>query len=217
MIRIHKEGRTIVFLAIIILLGINILAALFLNIIIFYTISFGSFVIMVLILRFFRIPVRRFVKDESLIIAPADGKVVAIERTFLDEFLQEERMQVSIFMSVHNVHANYYPINGKVVYYKYHPGKYLLARHPKSSTLNERSSVGIANEKITILVRQIAGYVARRVKCYAVHGKVASQGEELGFIKFGSRVDLFLPTDAKILVKLDEMTMGGVTPIAAYK
>lgn len=217
MIRIHKEGRTIVFLAIIILLGINILAALFLNIIIFYTISFGSFVIMVLILRFFRIPVRRFVKDNSLIIAPADGKVVAIERTFLDEFLQEERMQVSIFMSVHNVHANYYPINGKVVYYKYHPGKYLLARHPKSSTLNERSSVGIANEKTTILVRQIAGYVARRVKCYAVQGKVASQGEELGFIKFGSRVDLFLPTDAKILVKLDEMTMGGVTPIAAYK
>ena len=217
MIRIHKEGRTIVFLATIILLGINILAALFLNIIIFYTISFGSFVIMVLILRFFRIPVRRFVKDDSLIIAPADGKVVAIERTFLDEFLQEERIQVSIFMSVHNVHANYYPINGKVVYYKYHPGKYLLARHPKSSTLNERSSVGIANEKTTILVRQIAGYVARRVKCYAVQGKVASQGEELGFIKFGSRVDLFLPTDAKILVKLDEKTMGGVTPIAAYK
>jgi len=216
MIRIHKEGRTIVFLATIILLGINILAALFLNIIIFYTISFGSFVIMVLILRFFRIPVRRFVKDDSLIIAPADGKVVAIERTFLDEFLKEERIQVSIFMSVHNVHANYYPINGKVVYYKYHPGKYLLARHPKSSTLNERSSVGIANEKTTILVRQIAGYVARRVKCYAVQGKVASQGEELGFIKFGSRVDLFLPTDAKILVKLDEMTMGGVTPIAAY-
>jgi len=217
MIKIHKEGRTIVILTVIIVLGINFLTGLFLSILLLYIISIASIAVLVLILRFFRVPYRQFVKNDTLIVAPADGKVVAIEKTFVEEYLNEERIQISIFMSIHNVHINYFPMDGSVVYYKYHPGKYLLARHPKSSSLNERSSVGIINDKATILIRQIAGYVARRVKCYAELDKNVRQGEELGFIKFGSRVDVFVPSDAKILVKLDETTFGGITPLVSLK
>ena len=130
------------------------------------------------------------------------------------EFLEEERIQVSIFMSIHDVHINYYPMAGTVVYNHYHPGKYLVARHPKSSSLNEHHSIAIQNPSLTILVRQIAGFVARRIRCYASEGTKVTQGGELGFIKFGSRVDLFLPVDAEILVSLNESTIGGITPLA---
>jgi phosphatidylserine decarboxylase len=215
MIKIHKEGRGIVILTVTIVLGINFLTGLFLSILLLYIISIASIAVLVLIIRFFRVPNRQLVKNDTLIVAPADGKVVAIEKTFVDEFLNEERIQISIFMSIHNVHINYYPMDGSVVYYKYHPGRYLLASHPKSSSLNERSSIGIKNDKTTILIRQIAGYVARRVKCYAEKDKTVRQGEELGFIKFGSRVDVFVPADAKILVKLDEPTFGGITPLVS--
>ncbi|MBN2697521.1 MAG: phosphatidylserine decarboxylase family protein [Bacteroidales bacterium] len=217
MIRIHKEGRTVVAISVLLLAGINILMVLFLDYRIFTILSIASVVLLVLLIRFFRNPDRRFVQDERLIVAPADGRIVAVEKVRVSEFFQEERIQVSIFMSIHDVHVNYYPIEGRIIYQKYHPGKYLVARHPKSSELNEHASVGIKNGDLSILVRQIAGFVARRVKCYAEVGKSVRQGEELGFIKFGSRVDLFIPHDKEILVKLHESVIGGVTPIARIK
>jgi len=217
MIRIHKEGRTIVIFSAIILAGLNILLIFFLDYPAFYLVSFVSVILLVFVIRFFRVPVRRLIQDDRLIVAPADGKIVAVEKTMVEEFLKEERIQISIFMSIHDAHVNYYPMDGRVVYYQYNPGKYLVARHPKSSAFNERTSVGIRNNGLTILVRQIAGFVARRIKCYAEPGKEARQGEEMGFIKFGSRLDLFIPTNSEILVKLHDKTTGGLTPVARIK
>ena len=169
------------------------LSALFLPYQVNYLISLFSLVVLILVLRFFRVPRRRPFLDEKTIIAPADGKVVAIERVHQDEFLDAPSIQVSIFMSIHDVHINYFPVSGKVGYLKYHPGRYLLARHPKSSALNERYSMGIETSFGPLLVRQVAGYVARRIRCYATEKGKAKQGKEMGFIKFGSRLDLFLP------------------------
>jgi len=163
------------------------------------------------------VPVRRPFLAEKTITAPADGRGVVIEQTFHEEFLDSSCMQVSIFMSIHDVHINYFPVSGRITYRKYHPGKYLVARHPKSSSLNERSSVGIETPYGRLLVRQVAGYVARRICCYAVEGEEARQGSELGFIKFGSRLDLFLPPDAGIRVETGQKVTGGVTPIAIFK
>ena len=126
-------------------------------------------------------------------------------------------MQVSIFMSIHDVHINYFPVSGKISYQRYHPGRYLLARHPKSSELNERSSVGIETPHGSLLVRQVAGYVARRIRCYAKEGTQAKQGSEMGFIKFGSRLDLFLPLDASIMVTPGQRVHGGITPVASFR
>jgi len=217
MIRIHREGRLIIIISVLILLTLNILAVLYLNYPVYYIISFLTIALMVLLLRFFRVPDRRFLKDDRLVIAPADGTIVAIEKTFVNEFLKEERIQLSIFMSIHDVHINYCPVNGIVEYTRYHPGKYLVARHPKSSELNERFSTAIRQGESILLVRQIAGYVARRIKCYVEQGNIVSQGQELGFIKFGSRVDVFLPLDSEIQVSLNQSVTGGVTPIARIK
>ena len=134
-----------------------------------------------------------------------------------EEYLKGPCRQVSIFMSIHDVHINFFPVSGKISYQKYHPGRYLVARHPKSSTLNERNSVGIETSYGPVLIRQIAGYVARRIRCYATEGEEARQGNEMGFIKFGSRLDLFLPLETTILVKAGERVTGGVTPIASFK
>lgn len=171
--------------------------------------------LLIVILQFFRNPSRKWIKEDTLVIAPADGKVVVVEKTYEPEYLQTECIQVSIFMSPVNVHVNRYPINGKVVYYKYHPGKKLVAWHPKSSTENERTSVAIehTNGK-KILMRQIAGLLARRIVCYAKEGETAHQSEEMGFIKFGSRVDVFLPTDSHIHVQPGDVVKGGITSIA---
>ncbi|MCL4152288.1 UNVERIFIED_CONTAM: hypothetical protein GTU68_064537 [Idotea baltica] len=159
---------------------------------------------MVTVLQFFRKPTRHTVLNANHIIAPADGKVVVIEEK-----------QVSIFMSPINVHINFFPLSGVVSYCKYHAGKYLVAWHPKSSTENERSTVVVKHENGTeVLFRQIAGAMARRIVTYAEEGQVATQGSEFGFIKFGSRVDIFLPLDAKILCKLDDKPVGGETVIA---
>jgi len=178
----------------------------------------GSIIIYVLVLQFFRNPVFPLPNDENLVYAPADGKVVVIEETFEDEYLKENRRQVSIFMSPVNVHVNRSPIKGVVDFFQYHPGKYLVAWHPKSSTENERTTMVIRHAKGTqILVRQIAGAVARRIKWYVKPGSELEQGGEFGFIKFGSRVDLFLPLDAEILVDLDQKTKGARTPIARLK
>lgn len=168
-----------------------------------------------LILNFFRNPVRTIPKqDDKLVYAPADGQVVVIERTFESEYLKEERIQISIFMSIFDVHANRIPVGGTLEYYKYHQGKYLIARHPKSSTENERTTLVINNANGKILVRQIAGYVARRIKNYLQAGQTLDQGMDMGFIRFGSRVDLFLPLDAKIKVNIGDKVKGNLAVIA---
>ncbi len=165
-------------------------------------------------LYFFRKPMREFSIDDNKIFAPADGEVVVIEETFENEYFTGQRLQVSIFMSPLNVHINWYPISGLVKYYKYHSGKYLVAWHPKSSTDNERTTVVIKNDNIEILVRQIAGALARRIVCYAKTNTNVKQGTEIGFIKFGSRVDVFLPVGTKINVELGQKVKGLQTIIA---
>jgi len=175
----------------------------------------GSVVIYLLVLQFFRNPSIVMPTDERLVYAPADGKVVVIEETIEEEYLKEKRRQISIFMSPVNVHINRSPINGTIEYFKYHPGKYLVAWHPKSSLENERTTLVVAEPRgAKILVRQIAGAVARRIKWYVKEGDPVVSGGEFGFIKFGSRVDVFLPLDAEVLVKVQEKTKGGRTPIA---
>lgn len=175
----------------------------------------GSVVIYLLVLQFFRNPSIVMPTDERLVYAPADGKVVVIEETMEEEYLKEKRRQISIFMSPVNVHINRSPINGTIEYFKYHPGKYLVAWHPKSSLENERTTLVVAEPRgAKILVRQIAGAVARRIKWYVKEGDPVVSGGEFGFIKFGSRVDVFLPLDAEVLVKVQEKTKGGRTPIA---
>ena len=217
MIKIHKEGKVIVGITIALLLLIVVLSAIFLPYQANYITSFLSLLILVLVLRFFRVPQRIPFQEEKTITAPADGKVVVIEKVEESEYLGQKTIQVSIFMSIHNVHVNFHPVSGEISYVKYHPGKYLLAKHPKSSTLNERSSVGYHTPHGSLLVRQIAGYVARRICCYAEKGIQVKQGDELGFIKFGSRLDLFIPTDAEILVTPGQNVIGGITPVARFK
>lgn len=217
MIKIHREGRWIVLITLLFLLTLVVLSAIFLPYQVNYIVSGIALIVLILVLRFFRVPQKRLYRDEKTIIAPADGKVVVIEQMEQEEYLDGSCRQVSIFMSVHDVHINYYPVDGKISYHKYHPGRYLLARHPKSSVLNERCSVGIETPYGRLLVRQIAGYVARRVCSYATEGELAQQGSEMGFIKFGSRLDLFLPLDAAILVEPGQRVIGGVTPIASFK
>ena len=167
-------------------------------------------------ISFFRIPKRVHTFDENAIIAPADGKVVVIEETIDEEYFQEKRLQISVFMSPANVHVNRNPISGKVLYSQYHKGKYLVAWDPKSSTENERHSIVLSNPRITILVKQIAGALARRIVNYAKVESSQQQNEEFGFIKFGSRVDLLLPLDVKTEVKIGDVVKGGVTILARY-
>lgn len=168
-----------------------------------------------LVVWFFRVPSRALPPQDNVVYAPADGKIVVIEKTTESEYFKDERIQVSIFMSPLNVHQNVYPISGEVTYTKYHKGKYMVAWHPKSSTNNERSTVVVKSDSgKEILFRQIAGAVARRICNYAKPGDKAVKGEEFGFIKFGSRVDIFLPLDAKILCKMGDKSTNKVTKIA---
>ena len=168
------------------------------------------------IISFFRLPKRVHTFDENAIISPADGKVVVIEETVDEEYFHEKRLQISVFMSPANVHVNRNPISGKVLYSQYHKGKYLVAWDPKSSTENERHSIVLSNPGITILVKQIAGALARRIVNYAKAESDQQQNEEFGFIKFGSRVDLLLPLDVKTEVKIGDIVKGGVTILARY-
>lgn len=163
---------------------------------------------------FFRMPARTHTIGEELVISPCDGKVVVIEETTETEYFKDRRIQVSIFMSPLNVHVNRYPISGTVDYVKYHKGKYLVAWHPKSSTENERSTVVVKGTKATILIRQIAGAVARRIVTYSKEKDNAIQNEEIGFIKFGSRVDLYLPLGTKINAQIGDVVQNGVSVIA---
>ena len=168
----------------------------------------------IMIVRFFRSPVRKANVGEKVILCPADGKIVVIERTIEPEYFRDERIQVSIFMSATNVHVNWYPVGGEIVYYYYHPGKHMVAFNPKASLENERATTVIrTSDHKKLLVRQIAGAMARRIKCYPKVGEPVIQGEELGFIKFGSRVDLLLPVDTKIEVTLNQKVTGQQTII----
>lgn len=212
---LHREGFKIILFSTLILGGLNFgLHEWIGDNWITTTVLVLSLVFYVLIIQFFRNPSRFTPIDENHVIAPADGKVVVIEDVEEPEFFKGKRKQLSIFMSPLNVHVNRYPIAGKVVYQKYYPGKYLVAWHPKSSTENERTSVVVENAKTQILFRQIAGALARRIVCYAREGDSAKQGAEYGFIKFGSRIDLYLPVDCKVNVNLGQKTKGGETILA---
>jgi phosphatidylserine decarboxylase len=180
-----------------------------------YLLYLGIIVLWVLIIRFFRIPARDLVQDSEIVLCPADGTVVAIEETFVDEYFNDKRLQVSIFMSPNNVHVNRYPVSGKIVYTNYWPGSFLVAWHPKSSSENERNTVVVEHPKYgPIMVRQIAGAMARRIVCYSRTDERIEQGRELGFIKFGSRVDVFLPLNSTVQVNLEEKVKGGLTTVA---
>lgn len=217
--KIHKEGYTSLFFTILFITGLVLLMRILWPVpTTWHYIAYGvMFLFFLIILQFFRSPKRTIPIDDHNLICPADGKIVVIEKTFEDEFLKEERIQLSIFMSPVNVHVNRYPVGGKVSYFKYHPGKYLVAWHPKSSTDNERTTVVIETpDHGEILLRQIAGALARRIVCYSKEGEQVQQGSELGFIKFGSRVDVFLPTDAKIHVNIGDKVRGGETVLASF-
>lgn len=217
---IHKEGRTLLFVLLIAFVAIIWAFDYFLpeatltrNMVIGICL-----VLYLLILQFFRNPIFTVQKNPKVVLAPADGKVVVIEETEETEYLKSRRKQVSIFMSPINVHVNRMPVGGQISYCKYHPGQYLVAWHPKSSTENERTTVVVRMDNgVEILFRQIAGALARRIKCYVQQGQQLEQGEEFGFIKFGSRVDVFLPLDATILVKPGDVTLGGKTILAELK
>ncbi|MCD6661569.1 MAG: phosphatidylserine decarboxylase family protein [Lentimicrobium sp.] len=214
--RIHKEGYIIILISFIVLGIVSPLSGLIpMPVWLHYTILIALLLVFLWIVKFFRSPKRTIFIDETKVLCPADGKIVAIEEVYENEFLNEKAIQVSVFMSPNNVHVNWAPVSGRISYMKYHPGKYLVAWHPKSSTENERTTVVIESESgKNILLRQIAGAMARRIVCYAHEGNLIRQGDEFGFIKFGSRVDIFLPLDAKIQVKLNEKVKGKLSVIA---
>ncbi|MCB9187182.1 MAG: phosphatidylserine decarboxylase family protein [Flavobacteriales bacterium] len=215
---IHKEGyRMLTLLALaIIALSIGVVYLFPKLVWLHYLVGIAGGIIFLIFLQFFRSPKRNLVISSRSIVCPADGRVVAIEEVEEPEYFNgEKRIQVSVFMSPLNVHLNRYPISGRIAYAKYHPGEFLVAWHPKSSTENERNTVVIETEfGPTVLIRQIAGFVARRIVWYCNQGDEVKQGDELGFIKFGSRVDLFLPLDAKIKVELEEKVKGGISVLA---
>jgi phosphatidylserine decarboxylase len=213
---IHREGYIHILIATVLWLGISWLNYHFLFSIpvLYWFIQIVFFLIWFWVLWFFRIPVRKFTEGSDLIVAPADGKVVVIEETEETEYFKDKRLQVSIFMSPLNVHVNRSPITGNVDYVRYHPGKYLVAWHPKSSTENERTTVVVSNNNVTLLMRQIAGAMARRIKYYVKDGNAIQQNAEFGFIRFGSRVDVFFPVGTKIEVKIGEAVKGGQTILA---
>ncbi|MDT8414128.1 MAG: phosphatidylserine decarboxylase family protein [Flavobacteriaceae bacterium] len=212
----HKEGYTIIFITIIISAALawvasSLVELTWLSYIIYALATF----ILIAVLQFFRNPKRDFHLSDQKVLSPVDGKVVVIEEVSEHEFFNEKRIQVSVFMSPINVHATRYPVGGKVVFSKYHPGKFLVAWHPKSSEENERTTVVVDNPVWgNVLFRQIAGALARRIVNYAKVDAVAKQASDFGFIKFGSRVDVFLPLDAKIKVTLNQKVKGGISVLA---
>lgn len=215
---IHKEGYKISAAAIAIAIGITSSLVFILDSwnVYWYILVAFVWILAGIVIRFFRIPKRELVHNANQIIASADGTIVVVEKVFEPEVLNQECIQISTFMSPNNVHVNRYPVGGKVVYTNYHSGKYLIAKHPKSSTLNERTTICIETESgQKVVVRQIAGALARRIVCYAKEGEQVTQGAELGFIKFGSRVDLFIPLDSTVHVDLEDKVKGGLSILAS--
>jgi len=215
--KIHREGVNILIYLALFLLLTNTLRYFFAGKMCFYIVLPISIYFYILIIRFFRNPYRHFNEEnaDGLIVAPADGRIVAIEEVVENEYFQDKRLLISIFMSVTNVHANWYPVSGKVIHTKYHKGLFLVAYLPKSSTDNERSTIVLETEKGTqILVRQIAGTVARRIVTYSKPGETCNINQQLGFIKFGSRVDVYLPPGSEVLVQMNQQVTGCQTVIA---
>ena len=217
--KIHKEGYASIIVSIIIVAAINLLTIFLVAPrypIIGWVVFFATLGLFIFILSFFRIPKRTHAEGEDLIVAPCDGTVVVIEEVQADEYFTDKRLQLSIFMSPLNVHVNRNPVTGEVAYSKYHKGKYLVAWHPKSSTDNERHSVVYRQHGKEMLVKQIAGALAKRIVNYLKPGDQVVQGAEMGFIKFGSRVDLLLPLDAQVDVKINQKVKGGVTVLGKW-
>ena len=211
----HKEGQKIIFVTLVIVVATSLLIDNLQMPWLAKLVQFSLLVVIVLILQFFRNPKRHTHQNDRHVIAPVDGKVVVIEEVEETEYFKEKRLQVSIFMSPVNVHVTRYPISGAVLFSKYHPGKYLVAWHPKASTDNERTTIVVENKTFgKVLYRQIAGALARRIINYAKEGQTVTQGTDAGFIKFGSRVDLFLPLETKLKVKLNQKVKGGECIIA---
>lgn len=212
--KIHKEGHKILITFLIVLAVVNYLIYWYFPTFLNFS-SIASGVLFLLVLQFFRNPSREImVADNNLVYAPADGKIVVIEQAHEGEYFDDKRLQVSIFMSPTNVHVNRNPVSGTVNYFRYHPGKYLVAWHPKSSSENERTTLVIDSGEDEVLLRQIAGAMAKRIVAYVNVGDQVHQGKDFGFIKFGSRVDLFLPLDAKIEVTMGQKVKGNKTVIA---
>ena len=219
--KIHEEGTKAILITFAIVAAIVILVNwLWPSQTVWHYILY-AFMLLVLVMtvRFFRVPIwRKTTIVEDAVLAPADGEIAANEVVMEDEYFHEKRRQISIFMSIYNVHINFFPFDGEVTYYKYHPGKFLVAFKPKSSTDNEHNTIILKDKKgREILVRQIAGFVARRIVCDLQPGDEATGGEELGMIRFGSRVDVFLPLDAEVNVKMGDKTYGKVTVLAKLK
>lgn len=216
--RIHREGYSTIILTIILGIAINVPVWLisgieWINIFI----SIAYLISFIFIIRFFRYPKRGLTINNNLIVSPADGKIISLVEELETEYFNDTRLRVSVFMSGFNVHANWIPVSGIVQYIRYHPGRNLFAVHPKSSTLNERTSIVIkCDNGKEILVRQIAGIFARRVVSYPISGQQVKQGDEMGFIKFGSRLDLFLPPGAKLKIGLEEKVKGNISEIASW-
>ncbi len=214
---IHKEGYTSIALTVLVIFVLNAVVQFYFPSahVVKWFIYILSGALFLIILQFFRSPKIRIDLDEKVVLCPADGKVVVIEETEESEFLKDKRIQISVFMSPINVHVNRNPIGGVVSYFKYHKGKYLVAWHPKSSTENERTTIAVQNKNgVTVLFRQIAGALARRIVWYVKEGDQVEQGSQFGFIKFGSRVDVFLPLGTKINVEIGEVVKGGRTVLA---
>jgi len=217
--KLHREGYKIILFTFAILVLLTAGVAFLIPIpFIRYFLYFGFFIHLAWTMRFFRVPKRTVNSGDNHILASADGEVVVIEEVYEHEFFKDQRIQVSVFMSPFNVHVNWYPCDGKVVYTKYHPGKYLIAKHPKSSLHNERHSIVVEKSPgKAVLARQVAGIMARRIISYANVGDTAKQGEEFGIIRFGSRVDFFLPIDTKVNVKMGEQVRAQKTVIAEFE
>ena len=214
---IHREGRTLLFVLLLFFFALNWGVSYFFpgNTVLQNIVIVSSIILYLIFLQFFRSPIFSVKKNDKHVLAPADGKVVTIEETEETEYLKGKRRQISIFMSPVNVHVNRMPVGGTISFCTYHPGKYLVAWHPKSSTENERTTVVVKmKDGVEILFRQIAGALARRIKCYVKQNQSLAQGDEFGFIKFGSRVDVFVPLDAKVIVKVGDVTRGGRTVLA---
>ena len=212
----HKEGHKIILITFGLCISLSLIANNFLeHNLLRSAIIIVLIVLLILILQFFRNPKRNFVRNESQVLSPVDGKVVVIEEVFEKEYFNEKRLQISVFMSPINVHVTRYPVSGKVVFSKYHPGKFLVAWHPKSSEENERTTIVVKSEVFgAVLHRQIAGALAKRIVNYAIEGENVNQTDDSGFIKFGSRVDVFLPLDSKVKVTLNQKVKGGISILA---
>ena len=209
----HKEGFNIIIISFFVTVIFGVLAEYLIESKNLKTaLQVVILIILILVLQFFRNPNRPVLGKKDLLVSPVDGKIVSISEIYEDEYFNDKRLQISIFMSPINVHVTRFPVSGKIIYSKYHPGKYLVAWHPKSSKLNERTTIVIENQFLgKVMYRQIAGTVARRIVNYAIENQTAVQGEDAGFIKFGSRVDIFLPPDTKLKIKNGQKVKGGIT------